>query len=249
MAIPAIDGAGRGWRQMEWLRRCSFYRGLLAAGLAVGLLVLAPGPASAQRVERVVDGDTIIVSGVGRVRLIGVDTPESVDPRRPVEFFGKEAGAFTRRLVDGKRVRLEYDWERTDRYGRTLAYVYLPDGTFVNAEIIRQGYGHAYTRFPFEHLDRFRQFEREARQAGRGLWGATPAAERRTAPTAVPARSAPSSRAASSGLAAALARWDDNGNGRITCAEARRHGIAPVPRGHPAYRYMRDGDGDGVVCE
>ena len=234
---------------MGWLRRCNGYRGLLAAGLAFGFLLLAPAFAEAQRVERVVDGDTIIVSGVGRVRLIGVDTPESVDPRRPVEFFGKEASAFTKRLVDGKRVRLEHDWERTDRYGRTLAYVYLPDGTFVNAEIIRQGYGHAYTRFPFEHLDRFRQFEREARQAGRGLWGATPAAERRMAPADVPARSASSRRAASSGLAAALARWDDNGNGRITCAEARRHGIAPVPRGHPAYRYMRDGDGDGVVCE
>ena len=234
---------------MEWLRRCSFYRGLLAAGPAVGLLVLPPASAEAQRVERVVDGDTIIVSDVGRVRLIGVDTPESVDPRRPVEFFGKEAGAFTKRLVEGKRVRLEYDWERADRYGRTLAYVHLPDGTFVNAEIIRQGYGHAYTRFPFKYLDRFRQFEREARQAGRGLWGATPAAERRIAPAASPARSAPSRRAASSSLAAALARWDDNGNGRITCAEARRHGIAPVPRGHPAYAYMRDGDGDGVVCE
>ena len=243
MAIPAIDGAGQGWRQMEWLRRCSFYCCFLAAGLAVGLLVLAPGPARAQRVERVVDGDTIIVSGVGRVRLIGVDTPESVDPRRPVEFFGKEAGAFTKRLVDGKRVRLEHDWERTDRYGRTLAYVYLSDGTFVNAEIIRQGYGHAYTRFPFKHLDRFRQFEREARQAGRGLWGATPAAARQVASASSSVRSG------SSDLPGALARWDDNGNGRITCAEARRHGIAPVPRGHPAYRYMRDGDGDGVVCE
>ncbi len=228
---------------MGWLRRCSFYRGLLAAGLAFGFLVLAPALAEAQRVERVVDGDTIIVGGVGRVRLIGVDTPESVDPRRPVEFFGREASAFTKRLVGGKRVRLEYDWERTDRYGRTLAYVHLPDGTFLNAEIIRQGYGHAYTRFPFKHLDRFRQFEREARQAGRGLWGATPGDERRVA------SAASSGWPASSDPPAALARWDDNGNGRITCAEARRHGIAPVPRGHPAYRYMRDGDGDGVVCE
>lgn len=169
---------------MEWLRRCSFHRGPLAAGLAIGLLVLAPAVVSTQRVERVVDGDTIIVSGVGRVRLIGVDTPESVDPRRPVEFFGKEASAFTRRLVDGKLVRLEYDWERADRYGRTLAYAYLPDGTFLNAEIIEQGYGHAYTRFPFKHLDRFRRLEREARQAGRGLWGALPAAEPRVASAA-----------------------------------------------------------------
>ncbi len=211
--------------------------------LASALVVLAPALAAGQRVERVVDGDTIIVASVGRVRLIGVDTPESVDPRRPVEFFGREASAFTKRLLGGKRVRLEYDWERTDRYGRTLAYVYLPDGTFANAEIIRRGYGHAYTRFPFRHLDRFRQLEREARRAGRGLWGATPVAERRVA------SAAPSARPAVSGLPAALSRWDDNGNGRITCAEARRHGIAPVPRGHPAYAYMRDGDGDGVVCE
>lgn len=227
---------------MFGFRRCGFLRGAVAAA---ALLVLAPALAAAQLVERVVDGDTIIVRGAGRVRLIGVDTPESVDPRRPVEFFGKEASAFTERLVEGKRVRLEYDRDRTDRYGRTLAYVHLPDGTFVNAEIIRRGYGHAYTRFPFKHRDRFRQLEREARDAGRGLWGATPA-QRRAASSA---GRASSSGRASSGLPAAVARWDDNGNGRITCAEARRHGIAPVPRGHAAYRYMRDGDGDGVVCE
>ncbi|MYK89824.1 MAG: thermonuclease family protein, partial [Acidobacteria bacterium] len=176
MAIPAIRVAGGRWRSMARLRsrRCSL--GTVAGVLALGLLVLAPARAVAQHVERVVVGDTIIVSGVGRVRLIGVDTPESVDPRRPVEFFGKEASAFTRRLVDGERVRLEYDWERTDRYGRTLAYVYLSDGTFVNAEIVRRGYGHAYTRFPFKYLERFRQFEREARAAGRGLWGSAPGA-------------------------------------------------------------------------
>ena len=243
MALPAIGVAGERWRPVVWLRRCRFSLGAIAGVLASGFLVLTPSLAAAQRVERVVDGDTIIVSGVGRVRLIGVDTPESVDPRRPVEFFGKEASAFTRRLVGGKRVQLEYDWERSDRYGRTLAYVYLADGTFVNAEIVRQGYGHAYTRFPFEHLDRFRRLEREARAAGRGLWGATSAAERRVV------SAASSGRPISSNPPAALARWDDNGNGRITCAEARRHGIAPVPRGHPAYRYMRDGDGDGVVCE
>ena len=142
---------------------------LLIGALAV---VLAPAPGAAQLVERVVDGDTIIVQGVGRVRLIGVDTPETVHPRRPVECFGKEASAFTKRLLEGRRARLEYDRERTDRYGRTLAYVYLPNGTFANAEIVRQGYGHAYTRFPFRYLDEFRQHEREARRRERGLWGA-----------------------------------------------------------------------------
>ena len=119
---------------------------------------------------RVVDGDTIILNGRERVRLIGVDTPETVDPRRPVQYFGKEASAFTKRMVEGKRVRLEYDQTRKDRYGRTLAYVYLEDGTHLNAEIVKQGYGHAYTRFPFRYLKEFRRYEREAREAGRGLW-------------------------------------------------------------------------------
>ena len=212
--------------------------------LTAAALTLAPAPGAAQVVERVVDGDTIIVQGVGRVRLIGVDTPETVHPRRPVECFGKEASAYTKRLLHAQRVRLEYDQERTDRYGRTLAYVYLSNGTFANAEIVRQGYGHAYTRFPFRYLDDFRQYEREARQGERGLWGAKCAAT----PAGEPARGAPPA-AGQSGQSGALGLYDDNGNGRITCAEARRHGIAPVPRDHPAYRYMRDGDGDGIVCE
>lgn len=210
-------------------------RGLLAAALFALAFALAPAPAGAQVVERVVDGDTIIVRGVGRVRLIGVDTPETVSPGRPVEFFGREASAFTKRLLEGRSVRLEYDRERTDRYGRTLAYVHLADGTFANAEIVRRGYGHAYTRFPFRYRDQFRQLEREARGAGRGLWN--------------PAAAASAAAGRSGGGGTGGLRWDDNGNGRVSCAEARRHGIAPVRRSHPAYAYMRDGDGDGVVCE
>ena len=232
--------------------RCRFWQGQTVkasrrsgacrtlAWCAVALAAAGAQPASAQVpessreyvVERVVDGDTIIVRGVGRIRLIGVDTPETVHPRRPVEFFGREASAFTKRMLEGKRVRLEYDWERTDRYGRTLAYVRLLDGTLLNAEIIRQGYGHAYTRFPFRYLDEFRRYEREAREAGRGLWGGQPRDSQ-----------------AASGLPPSVAQWDDNRNGRISCAEARAHGIAPVRRGHPAYAFMTDGDGDGVVCE
>ena len=213
-----------------------------SGGLVVLALLLAAPPAEAQLVERVIDGDTVVVRGVGRVRLIGVDTPETVDPRRPVEFFGREASAFTKRLLEGQQVRLEYDRERTDRYGRTLAYVYLRDGTFANAEIVRRGYGHAYTRFPFRHLDRFRRLEREAREAGRGLWAGGAAGSQ-------PAGRARGGSRRSRTPGAAPARWDDNGNGRISCAEARRHGIAPVPRGHPAYPFMNDRDGDGVVCE
>lgn len=120
--------------------------------------------------ERVVDGDTIIIDNNEKVRLIGVDTPETVHPNKPVEFFGKEASAFTKRMVEGKKVRLEYDWEKKDKYGRTLAYVYLDDGTFLNAEIIKQGYGFAYTKFPFKYLEEFRQYEMEAIENRKGLW-------------------------------------------------------------------------------
>ena len=121
-------------------------------------------------VIRVVDGDTVILDGKERVRLIGVDTPETVHPSKPVENYGKEASAFTKSMCEGKQVILEYDVERQDKYGRTLAYVYLTDGTFLNAEIVKQGYGHAYTRFPFKYLEEFRQYEREAREGKKGLW-------------------------------------------------------------------------------
>ncbi|MES2768652.1 MAG: thermonuclease family protein [Bdellovibrionota bacterium] len=121
-------------------------------------------------VERVVDGDTIEVETIGKVRLIGLDTPETVDPRKPVEYFGKEASQFLTRLVLHEKVRLEYDQTKTDKYKRTLAYVYMADGTFVNAEIIKQGYGFAYTKFPFKYLEQFRAYEKEAREDKRGLW-------------------------------------------------------------------------------
>jgi len=119
---------------------------------------------------RVIDGDTIVLDRNEKIRLIGVDTPETKDPRKTIQYFGEEAYKFTKRLVEGKKVTLEYDQFLTDKYGRTLAYVYLEDGTFVNAEIIRQGYGFAYTQYPFKYLEEFRAYEREAREKGRGLW-------------------------------------------------------------------------------
>jgi micrococcal nuclease len=122
---------------------------------------------------RVIDGDTIVVDIDGKkekVRLIGVDTPETTHPQKGVEYFGREASEFTRKMVEGKKVRLDFDWQRRDRYGRLLAYVYLPDGTFLNAEIIREGYGFAYTRHPFKYMKEFKQLEREARKNKKGLW-------------------------------------------------------------------------------
>jgi micrococcal nuclease len=130
----------------------------------------ATAPSATRTCVRVIDGDTILLDGDERVRLIGVDTPELHRPNTPVQYFAREAGAFTRRLVEHRRVRLEYDRDRRDKYGRTLAYVRLEDGTFVNLEIVRRGYGFAYTRYPFRYLDEFRAAERAARKSGAGLW-------------------------------------------------------------------------------
>jgi micrococcal nuclease len=130
------------------------------------------------QVVRVVDGDTIKVSIDGQVytvRYIGIDTPETVDPAKPVQWMGPEASAANRALVEAKTVYLEKDVSETDRYGRLLRYVYLPDGTFVNAELVRLGYAHASTYPPdVKYQDLFRQMEQEAREAGVGLWGPTP---------------------------------------------------------------------------
>ena len=129
---------------------------------------------TAYPVQRVIDGDTIKIEYKGKlvsVRFIGVDTPETVHPTKPVQRFGPESSAFTTSLLDGKRVYLRFGEELEDKYGRLLAYVYrAPDGMFVNLEIVRQGYGHAYVKYPFEHMDLFRHYEARARQSGKGLW-------------------------------------------------------------------------------
>jgi micrococcal nuclease len=118
----------------------------------------------------VVDGDTLVLAGGEKVRLIGVDTPESVHPTKPVQRFAKKASAFTRELVEGELIRLTYDWEPTDRYGRTLAYATLRDGRVLNEVLIRRGYARAYTRFRFAHSARYRALEQDARAASVGLW-------------------------------------------------------------------------------
>jgi micrococcal nuclease len=127
-----------------------------------------------------VDGDTIRVripnppEGLGSVetiRLIGVDTPETVHPSRPVEAFGREASDFTKARLLNQTVYLAFDWDLRDRYGRLLAYIYTAAGRCFNAELVGEGYGHAYTRFAFQFMDEFRALEQKARREQRGLWG------------------------------------------------------------------------------
>jgi micrococcal nuclease len=126
-------------------------------------------------VTRVVDGDTIEVAGGERVRLIGVDTPETKDPSRPVGCYGKEASRFTSSLLPaGSSVRLVGDVEQRDRYGRLLAYVYRrSDALFVNAELLRRGFAQLLTIPPnVAHTDQFVAIAGQAREGAQGLWGA-----------------------------------------------------------------------------
>ena len=123
------------------------------------------------RVARVVDGDTIEIENGEKVRYIGVNAPESVDPRRKVECFGKEASAYNKNLVEGKRVRLERDISDRDKYGRLLRFVYLADGTLVNEVLVREGYAHASPYTPdISKKEFFREAESDARMHTRGLW-------------------------------------------------------------------------------
>jgi len=142
--------------------------------LILGLLLTGCGATrDTARVERVVDGDTIVVRLDGRserVRYIGVDTPESVKPGVGVQCFAKAAAAENRRLVLGRDVRLTYDAEARDRYGRLLAYVWRGD-LLVNAELIRLGYGKPLEIAPnLAHAAELRRLASAARRAHRGLW-------------------------------------------------------------------------------
>lgn len=159
-------------------RQKSIYHFFLILFLLVGTF----NPLSAQQktgllsVSKVVDGDTFwLINARGeeeKIRLIGVDSPEARNAGRvKKEYFGAESSAFAKRMLDGKRVRLEYDVQRKDRYQRTLAYVYLEDGTFFNALLVREGYATVATFPPnvkYEKL--FIRLQREARSQRKGLW-------------------------------------------------------------------------------
>lgn len=134
----------------------------------------APADVEDAVIGSIIDGDTLDLTDGTRIRLIGIDTPETKDPRRPVECFGREAAARLASLVPpGAQARLVYDVEVTDKYGRTLAYLYRgSDDLFVNAAMVRDGYASAFTVPPnVAHADQFVTLQREAREAGRGLWG------------------------------------------------------------------------------
>jgi micrococcal nuclease len=131
------------------------------------------------RVTKVVDGDTLEVeldgeAGTHKVRLLGINTPETVDPRRPVECFGKEASAKMKELAAGKRIRLLADpqADERDKYGRLLRNAFLEDGTDINAYMVREGYAYAYVSFPQDarRKQELKKLEYDAKMAELGLW-------------------------------------------------------------------------------
>jgi micrococcal nuclease len=190
----------------------------------------ASGPRD--RVVRVTDGDTIVLAGLGRTRLIGVDTPEVYGG---VECYGREASAYLKRLLPpGTRVRYRFDVERRDRYGRALAYVFK-GGAFVNGEIARNGYGTPLTIPPnVRYADRFRALSREAREAGRGLWADSACAPEQQTTTSAPA-------------APAAPTADRDCGDFSTHAEAQA--FFESQGGPESDPHRLDGDHDGRACE
>lgn len=177
------------WRWRRIRRRGTIFALFLVAAVLLGLLDRAGWFGRRQdpdlpryndktfTVVHVVDGDTLDVSlpdgnhPTTRIRLWGVDTPETVRPEHPVEHFGPEASAFTKRATLNQQVRLELLAHDTrDKYHRLLAYVYLPDGTLLNRELIAEGYGYADPRFDHPKKSEFLRLQRIARKEKKGLW-------------------------------------------------------------------------------
>jgi micrococcal nuclease len=140
------------------------------------LVGLAQSKTELLLVTKVSDGDTFWVTYPSgkeeKIRLIGIDTPEARKTgRTEVEYFGKEASEYAKRLLLNKQVRLEFDVQKYDRYKRTLAYAYLESGQMVNSLLVREGYAKASSYPPnVRYQELFQKLEREARSAGKGLW-------------------------------------------------------------------------------
>lgn len=151
--------------------------------MIIAILLTSSACAHTFTASRAVDGDTIELTDGQKIRMIGVDTPESFNntklardakatgqPSSEMQGLGKQSAEYTQSLVAGQSVKLEYGKERKDKYGRTLAYVFLPNGKMVNREIIQQGYGCFYGRFPFAYKQDFKAAQDDAKSHNRGLW-------------------------------------------------------------------------------
>lgn len=187
------------------------------------------------KVVNVVDGDTIKIESGETVRYIGIDTPESVDPRKPVQCYAKEASAKNTLLVEGKLVRLEKDISDKDKYGRLLRYIWLED-ELINKILVREGFAYSYSYPPdVKYQDQFIEAERLAREEQKGLWGSACQSEPTAKPKSTSAKPSLGSESFSCDCNKSCAKIS-------TCEEAQFQLITCGCSG-------RDGDGDGLACD
>lgn len=238
---------------MKLLRLAIFFVIPILVLSLFGSTVIAANQPPLFKVLRIVDGDTIVVDVRGNketVRLLGIDTPETVDPRKPVQCFGKAASAKMKSFVQGKSVILVDDRTQGNRdvYRRLLRYVYLPDSvwTFVNGEMVKQGYAFSYRQYPTRMLEKFNLLEKYAREHNLGLWSACPisvtpavyipqAVQANTAPI----QSTPVVQQNSGGFACDCSKTCTQIS---SCAEAQC-------QLNSCSCSVRDGDHDGIACD
>jgi micrococcal nuclease len=160
---------------MAFFRTIPFiYKLMIIAAALIGLLLLYEFLPRRATVETVINGDTLLLENGTVVKLIGVTTPDSNDPEKEVRQFGMAAADYTQDMVEGKEIRIKYYFQQDNAEGRTLAAVYLPDGTCLNSELIRQGYGRADEACTSGDADTYREYEQQAREGKRGLWADRP---------------------------------------------------------------------------
>lgn len=207
---------------------------------AIRLAPIQPPGLPAAQVVQVVDGDTIKVRLQGRtytVRLIGIDTPETLDPRKAVQCYGPEASSFAKRLLNNKTVYLETDKSQgeLDKYSRMLRYVWLPDGQMYNYVSILEGYAREYTyNSAYRYSSDFSSAQSDARANGRGLWNRT------TCNGTISTPAAPS-KTISKG------NFDNNHDGKVTCSDFKTQAAANLALAQ-GYTNL-DGNRDGKSCE
>lgn len=200
------------------------------------------------KVTSITDGDTIKVDINGKIetlRFIGIDTPETKDPRKPVQCFGPEASSKMQSFVQSKSVRLASDatQDNRDKYGRLLRYVFLEDGRNVGYEMVKDGYAHEYTYDkPYKYQSQFKRAEQTAHDSYSGLWATTTCngitnQELPPEPVAVPTPTYVPQPQPSSSV------YYKN------CTAVRAAGAAPIYAGQPGYGTHLDRDRDGIACE
>lgn len=205
-------------------------------------------------VTKVVDGDTITISKDGSsatLRLIGIDTPETVHPSKPVECFGAEASNKAKSLLSGKYITLETDDSQGtyDRYQRMLAYVYLPDGTMFNKYMISEGYAYEYTYgTPYKYQNEFKQAENSAKQNKKGFWADGVCEEEAPAPVQTTTQTTTNSSSNSINTGNYSCSSDTYNCGDFA-TQSEAQNVFDVCGGVSNDIHRLDADGDGIACE